>query len=235
MYEENWQVRFSECDRQQKLTYHGIINYFQDCSNLQSELLNAGFSHLTKKNRAWILDFWQIVIEKRPECFDKIKVATWANGFRGLFGTRNFTMKSEKDEMLAYANSYWVYMDTLTGHPVRVDQEEMDKYSMEAPLEMELVGRKIEIPDEMQLIDEVTIQPHSIDLYHHMNNGRYIELASDYLPDGSDIYQICCQYKKQARQDDLVKVYRNITEKRITIALKDTDESIYAVVSFDRK
>lgn len=235
MHEESWRVRFSECDKEQKLTYHGIVNYFQDCSNLQSESLGLGFSHLRGKNRAWILDFWQIVIEKRPECFDWIRVATWANGFKGFFGIRNFTMKSESGELLAYANSYWVYMDTLTGRPVRVDREEAERYSMEAPLEMECLGRKIEIPDDMQLIDETAAQAHSVDLYHHMNNGRYIELASDYLPDDGNIRQICCQYKKQARRGNLIKVYRNITEKRTTIVLKDTDDSIYAVVSFDRE
>lgn len=235
MYEENWQVRFSECNMNHELNYNGIVNYFQDCSNLQSEALGVGYDFLTEHNRAWVLDFWQIIIKRRPMAFEKIKVDTWANGFKGFFGTRNFVMKSESDEVLVYANSTWVYLDTQKGRPTRVTEEEVGMYPVAEPLDMEDVGRKIEIPDNMTLIDETVVMPHHIDVYHHMNNGRYIELATDYLPEGKDIYQICCQYKKQARLNDRIRVYRNVTKERITVVLKGVDDSIFATVRFDTK
>lgn len=235
MYEENWQVRFSECNKNHELTYNGIVNYFQDCSNLQSESLKVGLDYLTKRNRAWVLDFWQIVIERKPKAFEKIKVQTWANGFKGFFGTRNFVMKSANDEMLAFANSSWVYLDTATGRPVRITEAESGTYPVEEPLEMEAVSRKIEVPKELVLIDEVEVKSHHIDVYCHMNNGRYIELAADYLLEGEEIRQVCCQYKKQARLGDRIKVYQCIAKERITVVLKDAEDSIYAVVSFDRK
>lgn len=233
MYEAEWQVRFSECDKEQKLTYNGIVNYFQDCSNLQSEELGAGAEWLKNNNRAWIMDFWQIIIKERPKSFDLIRVATWPNGFKGFFGTRNFTMKSKNEEILAYANSYWVYIDTITGHPARLSNEEIDKYILEPPLEMDYAGRKIDIPDEMELIDEIIVRPHQIDLYHHMNNGRYIETACDYIPADVPVWQICCQYKKQARLAEHVRVYRKIETSKIIVVLKDMDDNIYAAVSFD--
>lgn len=233
MHEEKWKVRFSECDRTQKLTYGNIVNYFQDCSNLQSNQIGRGSDFLQNIQRAWLIDFWQIIINDRPCVFDGIKVATWASGFKGFFGTRNFTMKTESGELLAYANSYWVYLDTETQRPVRVPQDEADAYGIEEAFPMENVGRKISVPEESKHIDTLTVKEHHLDIYDHMNNGKYIEIACDYLPQGTNVCQICCQYRMQARKDDVVSIYRVIEGNRITVVLKSIKEEIYAVISFD--
>lgn len=235
MHEEKWNVRFSECDRTQKLAYGNIVNYFQDCSNLQSKKIGRGSEFLKSRQRAWLIDFWQIIINDRPSAFDAIRVATWASGFKGFFGARNFTMKTETGEQLACANSYWVYLDTKTQRPVRVPQDEAEAYGIEEALPMENVGRKVAVPKETERIDTLTVREHHLDLYNHMNNGKYIEIACDYIPKDADVYQICCQYRKQARKDDVVGIYRAIEDNRITVVLKDINEEIYAVISFDCK
>lgn len=235
MHEERWKVRFSEGDKEQKLTYGNIVNYFQDCSNLQSEQIGRGSAFLAEKQKAWLMDFWQIVISDRPSVFQNIRVATWASGFKGFFGSRNFTMKTDDGHMLVYANSYWVYLDTVTGHPVRIPQDEAEAYGVEEPLAMDYVGRKIPVPEDMEFIDTFEVKEHHLDLYHHMNNGRYIETAADYLPPDSRVNQICCQYKMQARRDDMIRVYRKAENKTVTVVFKNENEEIYSVIRFDCK
>lgn len=235
MYEQDWKVRFSECDSERRLTYDGIVNYFQDCSNLESESNRAGIHSLNEKNRAWILDFWQIVINERPMSFEEIKIATWPNGFRGFFGTRNFLMRTKNDDVLAYANSYWVYLDAMTGRPVKVTQDELDNYEVETPYEMDYVDRKIKVPGSLEYQEDVVVQSHHMDLYKHMNNANYIQIASDYIPEGAKVWQICCQYKKQAREKDVLKVYCNLSEEQVVVVLKDTEDGIFAIISFDIK
>lgn len=235
MHEEKWKVRFSECDSNRKLTYGNLVNYFQDCSNLQSKSLGRDSEFLKGRQRAWLIDFWQIVINDRPSAFEDIKVATWAVGFKGFAGMRNFTMKTEDDRMLACADSYWVYLDTVTGHPVRVPQDEAAAYGTEEPLPMENVGRKLPVPEEMELVDTFVVQEHHIDLYNHMNNGKYIEIASDYLPADCNVSRICCQYKLQARKGEAVSVYRAAEEGKITIVLRNINGEIYSVITFEYK
>ena len=45
-------VRYSECDREGRLTPFSVINYFQDCSTFQSEDLGVGVKYLSEKKRA---------------------------------------------------------------------------------------------------------------------------------------------------------------------------------------
>ena len=102
-------IRFSEIDHTRKVTLPAIINYFQDCSIFQSEEIGYGFSYLDEHRKAWVLSSWQIDIKRYPVLGEKIKVSTWATGFKGILGERNFCMRDEADRIVACANSLWVY------------------------------------------------------------------------------------------------------------------------------
>ena len=77
-------IRYSEIGEDGNLTLPGLINYFQDCSTFQSEDIGVGLDVLSKKKKAWILTYWQIVIDHYPKMNDKIQVSTWASKFKGM-------------------------------------------------------------------------------------------------------------------------------------------------------
>lgn len=108
-------VRFSEVDHTKRITLPGIVNYFQDCSNFQSEELGLGVDHFAKYKRAWSCLPGQVVIDRYPSLGEEISVSTWATEFNGLYGLRNFCMEDEGRQMTACANSVWVYMDIEKG------------------------------------------------------------------------------------------------------------------------
>jgi len=119
MYSFNSRIRYSEVDEDKNLTVGGIINYFQDCSSFQSEDIGVGFDFLESNHRAWVLNAWQIVLEKYPKYGERITIGTWPYDFRGFIGYRNFVLLNEEKEKLAYANSIWSYLDTQTGRFAR--------------------------------------------------------------------------------------------------------------------
>ena len=98
-------VRFSEIDHSRKMTLPAVINYFQDSSIFHSESIGHGLEFLGKINRAWMLSAWQIVIDRYPRLGEDISVSTWASGFKGICGDRNFCMKDGQNKMIACANS----------------------------------------------------------------------------------------------------------------------------------
>ncbi len=65
-----------------------------------------------------MLSAWQIHVRRYPSLGEAVKkITTWASGFKGFLGMRNFTMETEDGEMLACANSIWSYVNMETGHP----------------------------------------------------------------------------------------------------------------------
>lgn len=90
MYTFDSRVRYSEVGEDARITVNAIIDYMQDCTNFQSEDLGVGLEYHKKKQLMWVLNSWQIVIEKYPAMGEEITVGTQAYGFEKMFGYRNF-------------------------------------------------------------------------------------------------------------------------------------------------
>lgn len=232
MYKWNTKIRYSECGDGERLTLPGIINYFQDCSSANSENLGVGINYLREKRRAWVLNSWQIEVYRYPRIEEEIEVSTWATGFKAVFGPRNFCMKTKAGEMLACANTLWVYVDIDSGRPLKPDEEEKSVYSIEPPLEMENVSRKIKLPEGADIVDTIQVRKYHIDTNKHMNNCQYVQIAMEVVPDDFQTKKLRVEYKKSAVYGDIIVIKRAIEEERLVVELCDQEEIPYAVVEF---
>lgn len=230
MYTFESRIRFSEVDHHETITLPGIINYFQDCSTFHSEDMGLGIDALKKKQKVWILSFWQVIVNRYPGMGEKVAVSTWSTGFQGLYGTRNFQMKDANQEVLAYANSIWVYMDMEKGRPAKPDPEEIAAYGVEPALDMEYASRKIRLPETAVEGPAFPVRKFQIDTNEHVNNCQYVEMALEALEEEIQVREIRVEYKKSARYQDIIvpKIARE--ENRTVVELCDTQGKPYAVV-----
>lgn len=232
MYSIDSRVRFSETDKNHKLRLTSIINYFQDCSTFQSEGLGLGIEDLKVYGKSWVLSSWQIIVNRYPEMCEEIRVETWPTSFEGLYGTRNFRLCTKAGEVLAYANSIWVFMDILKGRPCKPGEEDFKNYPVEPAMEMEYAPRKINMPKEMTEVADFTVMHSQIDTNDHMNNSQYVALAQEILPEGYTYSQIRVEYKKSAVYGDLVRACLAIEDDRTVVVLADENKKVYAAVEF---
>ena len=232
MYNIETKVRYSECGENGKMKLSSLVNQFQDSSSEHSESLGVGMDYLKKQRRAWILNSWQIVIERYPKAHEDIVVSTWPTGFRGVFGPRNFCMKTPGGEMLAYANTLWVYLDIEKGTPTKPSEEEKSIYGTEPPLDMEYTSRKIKLPEEAKVVDTVSVRKYHIDTNSHMNNSQYVLLAAEVLPEDFVARQVRVEYKKSAVYGDKIVIKMAEEETRIVVELSDENNVTYALVEF---
>ena len=170
IYQFDSRVRYSEVDENRRITLLSILNYFQDCSSFHSEKIGFGIDYLKEKQCAWVLSSWQIVLGELPVFGQEITVQTWPYSFKGFLGERNFCIRDEKGEKLAWANTLWTYVDLKTGHPTRVPKEEQEAYVLHEKLDMDYAPRKIALPEEMEKKEYFLIVKHHIDTNHHVNN-----------------------------------------------------------------
>ena len=105
MYKWNTNVRYSECGARKTISLPGIVNYFQDSSSAHSENLGAGMEYLDKHHGAWVLNSWQIEVNRYPEITEEIEISTWPSDFKGVFGPRSFCMKDKDGKILACART----------------------------------------------------------------------------------------------------------------------------------
>ena len=235
MYTVESRIRYSEIDHTGQLRLSNLVNYFQDCSTFQSEDLGYSLKWLREQKRAWILQSWQIKVERYPRLGEKIKTETWSNGFDLFYGTRNFRMKDEEDKVIAYANSIWIYIDTESGRPVRIQESDVEKYGQEPALEMEKVSRKIRITGNVEKQEGFYVRRDQIDTNEHVNNSCYIQMAAEAAPECEHAGGIRVEYKRSAVLGDYV-IPGILKEKdRNIVTLSDANEDIFATVEFKEK
>lgn len=232
MFSFESKIRYSECDASRKLSPEALLNYFQDCSTFQSETIGAGFDYLLSRNLAWVLASWQIVVHRYPRLMEEVVVGTLPYDFKGFLGSRNFLMKTKEGEMLATANSLWTLLDFSTMKPAIPTAEHLEKYPVEPKLDMEYAGRKIVVGNDGETREPIVVRKQHLDSNNHVNNGQYISIAGDYLPEGFDIYQIRAEYKKQAHLHDVFVPYVVTEDKKIVVSLRDENGAVYMNAEF---
>ena len=233
MYGYDSRVRLSEVDQDCHLTLNALLNYFQDCSGFHSEDLGVGTRFLEQRNRTWVLSSWKIEIFRYPDLSEWIRVETWPYEFSKLSGRRNLRMLDQKGEMIACADSLWVYMDTVRKRPCRLEEDVEGAYTIEPRLSgMEYEGDHILVPEEMTAEEPFPIHRWHLDVNHHVNNGQYVQMAAEYLPEGFVIRQMRAEYKKSALLGDMIYPEVKIDQNGGTVMLGDKDKKPYAVIEF---
>lgn len=225
-------VRFSEVDHTGRITLPGIINYFQDCSTFQSESIGLGVDYFAEHNRAWVLTYWQVVIEEYPRLAQEINIATWATEFKSMLGKRNFCMTDAEGKKLAYANSVWAYMDMKKGRPVRPSAEEVEPYGSGEPLEMDYQPRKIKLPESAVKKEPFAVRKYHIDTNEHVNNCQYVQMALEAVEKELNVHQVRVEYKHSAVYNDSILPRVAEEDNRTVVELCDPEGHIYAVVEF---
>ena len=232
MYAFDSRIRYSETDSEGELTLNALLNYFQDCSTFHSEDVGLGIGYMKEIGQAWVLFSWQIVVDRYPRLGEKVKIVTLPYELKGFLGYRNFAMLDEEGNYLAKANSLWSLLDMTTGKPVAVNEAMHKGYGIDEKLDMDYAPRKITVPEGGQLLDPIVVKKHHLDTNHHVNNGQYVNIAMEYLPDGFLIHQMRAEYKKQAFLDDVLYPCVVSVESGYVVSLRDEEGRPYVSVEF---
>lgn len=239
MFEFTSRIRYSETDSNEQLNIFGIVNYFQDCSNMQSEDLGGGIDILHEKNMAWVLCSWNIEVRRYPKLGEYVTVGTFPYEYKGYFGKRNYYMKDENGNIIACADSLWSLINYDEGRAIRIPEEIASVYTVEPPLEMEYTKGKILLPEKLDLCGEIKVLPHHLDANMHVNNARFLEMVLDVVPnksvndesgtiaeDASAINypsRLRTEYRSMAKKGEILNIYAGKYEDKNIIVLKNND------------
>ena len=229
-YEFDGRVRYSEIDHRGTMTLPALINYFQDASTFQSEAIGLGMDRLKHDKKAWVLSYWQVIVERYPQMCEKITTGTFATEFKGLYGNRNFYMKDGSGELIARANSIWAFMDLEKGRPVRPTAEHIDPYGTCEPLDMPYEERKIALPEQSEAGEPFPVRKYHIDTNEHVNNCQYVQMALEMVPGDIQVRQLRVDYKKSAVLGDMIYPRLTAEQERTVVELCDADGKAYAIV-----
>ena len=232
MYYFESRIRFSETGRDRKLTVPMLLNYFQDCSTQQSEDLGVGMDYLEARNAAWVLNFWQVDIFRRPALGERVSIGTQPYEFKGVLGFRNYIMKDEKGEKLAVANTIYTLLNMEKHIPFKPDERIREAYQLSERLDMEYLPRKIGFPEGGEKADAISVARHHIDTNDHVNNVQYVDMAVDLLPSGYQVKRILASYHISAVRGDVIYPRTHMMDHSFGVDLLREDGKSFCKVQF---
>ena len=103
---------------------------------------------------------------------------------------------------------------------------------MEPKEAMDYAGRKISVSGEFETLEPVRVTRACLDTNHHMNNGRYVAVAMEYLPDNYSVRQIRVEYKRSARYGDILIPKRQKAGDRMVILLENDGGEVCVITEF---
>lgn len=235
MYFFESRIRYSEADCSGKLSMASLLNYFQDCSTFQSEDLGVGLGYMEEMHMVWVMSSWQIVVDRYPDMGERVTVGTLPYSFKGFLGSRNFVMRTPEGEQLAVANSLWSLIDRSSGKPTAPTEKMLERYRLEEKLPMDYAPRKIALPENGVHEESIVVKKHHLDTNHHVNNGQFVNMAMEFLPDGFEIAQLRAEYKKQAFLDDILYPLVAADDSKCVVNLADAEGRTCVSVEVLRK
>ena len=232
MYEYRVRVGYSRVDEEKRLSIAGLIDLFQDCSTFQSEDLGIGFDYCTEHGFFWVVNSWQVEIDRLPSLCENISVFTYPVGFKGFVGKRCFGIKSG-DDIIVRCYSIWALLSIEDHKPVKMNEDMFVRYKTEEALPMGKIVRKIDVPEGGRIMAPVIIEPVHLDANHHVNNGKYVQIAAAYVPEGMQIKGFRAMYLAQAfLGDEMIPRVVDAPDGGCIVSLENKEGAPYAVMEF---
>lgn len=210
-FKAEYTVSYSDISSKSTLKPSSVINYFQSLAVLHSDALGYSLDWFHENSLGWVLLSWHVVFDEMPKEGATLTAETWTSPHKRSQANREFALRDEHGNVLAWAASRWVLMNTARRRPAKLDAEFFGKYSFENGRECIDEDHAIEFPEDAETITSYStpVMRRDTDTNKHANNAVYIDWALDGVPD--EIYDECklteltVLYKKECRRGDQVR------------------------------
>ncbi len=119
-----FRVRHYECDAYGHVNHANYLRYMQEAAMDASAAVGYDEARYLAMGTLWLIRETDIEYLRPLRYGDKVEVITWVGDFRRVRSRRFYELRDvETGELVARANTDWVYLDRDAGRPVGVPPE----------------------------------------------------------------------------------------------------------------
>lgn len=204
IYKTDIAVDIHEVDYNGVARASALMRYMQTAA--QNQLTENGMSYdqLIERNRAFILSRITMEFGEPLRAHDKLSAISFPCDSRGFSFLRCYALEKE-GRPIARAVSVWALIDTETRGLVRVNDFELG-LTTNKPLDISLA--RFVMPKGISPVGSFKVRYSDTDQNRHMNNTRYPDMYSDFLPlEKKRIERISINYLNEAPTGEELTVY----------------------------
>ena len=120
----SFRVRYDECDAYGHLNNAVYLHYMLEAALQASDDVGYSFERHTQTGVAWLAKDTEIEYLNPVRYGDTVEVKTWVVDFRRIRSLRTYELSSmETGEMVARAQTEFIYIDVATQRPLRIPDD----------------------------------------------------------------------------------------------------------------
>lgn len=204
MYKIDLEVDVHDVDYNGVARFSSLMKYIQTAAQSQLTSIGLSYDQMKEKNRAFILSRIKIDFSEPLRAYDKITAVSYPCESHGYRFLRCYGL--EKDgRLIGRAVSVWALIDIESRGLVKVEDFELD-IELEEPNDLALT--RFRLPSALSEVGTYTVNYGDTDQNGHMNNTRYPDMYSNFLPmDGRRIRTITINYLNEAPRGERLRVF----------------------------
>lgn len=181
LYTRSYGARYDEADLYNRPGPSWLINCCQDAASRHIGRLGVSISDLDGLGLIWVLSRYRLLVESYPSPGTMISITTWPSTRQEIFTCREFEVRSEGGDLLAFATSSWAAMDKTSRRPVSLDR--LPPYPLHP--ERAVADPFATIPRLVQAEREISlpVMRRDLDQNGHVNNTVYLDWALEAVDD----------------------------------------------------
>lgn len=199
-------ISANESNPEGELALPILVSNIIEIATEHANILGIGNPTMQHLNAGWVLSRLTIEIFRYPAVNTSYRISTWVESWNKHFSMRDFKIESEEGEILGYARSVWMVLDTRTHENFGLSHLQLPAEAVcdePCPIERQLKHSDIAsfasdpstIPTRALHADKpdvsYTFCYSDIDFYRHVNTVRYVNLlCNQYSLEDFDSYYV---------------------------------------------
>lgn len=182
-FTRTFRVRHYECDAYGHLNNANYLRYMQEIAFDASAAAGYDLERYNQLGHHWLIRATDIEYLRPLRYGDEVEVKTWVADFHRVRSRRVYEFRiSGTDDLVARAETDWVYLESSTGKPATIPEEMREAFFPEGPPQQVPVRQPFPIaPEPPPGVYKMQhrVAWHDIDMAQHVNNAVYLEYIEE--------------------------------------------------------
>lgn len=187
------EVRAFDCDMTKGLTPSAMLKIMEEIADKHCSSMGYSYDVLLNDGVVFLLTSAQIKVHRAPKLREELKVTTWQRCIKGVQYIRDTEFLDLQGNCVIESTCAWILADPVN-HKIKRPTDYKGGEVVPSQPERELFGGgrvKISLPEEKEKVANRTVVFSDVDYNHHLNNTRYADIITDFVPNlGKDV-EIC--------------------------------------------
>ena len=217
VFKKHYHVEIRDVDFTKKLKLSALFNYIQETASRHVENLGTGVETIEKRcQAAWIFMRARVEIERYPLWNEDITIETWQPTPRKFEFERDFIVRNAAGQVIMRMASIWIIVDIKTRALKNTDAIAVEYPPVFEERALNTRPEKIKPFPNRKVAYTKKICYSDTDINGHINNAKYIDLATDCFPVEQHLRYLIksmqINYVREAVPGDSIIVYTDISE-----------------------